>query len=83
MKQRLLTGWTFTRALYVVLGGMVIVESVAEKQWLGVGFGFYFAAMGLFAIGCAAGNCYTGYSTQKNDAHTVHDVKYEEVKTKE
>lgn len=80
MKERLLTGWTFTRVLYVVLGSLVIAESVAERQWLGVGFGFYFAAMGLFAIGCAAGNCYTGFSGNKTDAAEIQEIQFEEIK---
>ena len=60
MKQRILTGWTFTRVLYLALGSMVVAESVAGQQWVGAAFGAYFAAMGLFAFGCAGGNCYGG-----------------------
>jgi hypothetical protein len=60
MKQRILTGWTFTRVLYLALGSMVVVESIAGQQWVGAAFGAYFAAMGLFAFGCAGGNCYGG-----------------------
>lgn len=57
MKERVLTNWTFARALYLVMGLIVIVQSLMSQQWLGVLFGGYFAVMGLFAFGCAAGNC--------------------------
>jgi len=30
------------------------------NETFGVFFGGYFASMGIFAFGCAAGNCYAG-----------------------
>jgi hypothetical protein len=60
MKERILTNWTFTRALYLLLGIAVIIQSVINHQWYGVLFGTYFASMGLFAFGCASGNCFGG-----------------------
>lgn len=58
MKERILKGWTFIRVLYLIMGSIVIVQSVLDNQWFGVAFGGYFAAMGLFAFGCASGNCF-------------------------
>jgi hypothetical protein len=85
MKQRILTNWTFMRALYLLMGIAVIVQSVMSQQWFGVAFGGYFASMGLFAFGCAAGNCYGGNCAteplEKSNA-TIEDVDFEEVKTK-
>jgi len=57
MKERILTGWTFVRALYLAIGIIIIIRSAMQQQWFGVLFGGYFAAMGLFSFGCAAGNC--------------------------
>jgi hypothetical protein len=51
-----------------------------SQQWFGVVFGGYFASMGLFAFGCAAGNC-AAEPLQKSNT-TIEDVKFEEVKTK-
>ena len=85
MKQRILTNWTFTRVLYLVLGIFVIIQSAMSQQWFGVLFGGYFAAMGLFAFGCAAGNCFGGNCAvePKQKASTViEEVEFEEVKTK-
>jgi len=80
-KQRILTGWTFTRVLYVTMGGLFIAQSTYSQQWFGIIFGAYFAAMGLFAFGCAAGNCFT--ATKKNidkNKAALEDVEFEEVK---
>jgi hypothetical protein len=85
MKQRILTNWTFARALFLVVGITVIVQSVLSQQWFGAIFGGYFASMGLFAFGCAAGNCYGGNCAtepQQKSNTTIQDVEFEEVKTK-
>ena len=80
MKTRILTNWTFIRVLYLLMGGYIIFQSAIHQQWLGVALGGYFASMGLFAFGCASGNCFTAIpSKQKVDA-AIEDVKYEEVK---
>ncbi|MBK7883904.1 MAG: hypothetical protein IPJ81_08925 [Chitinophagaceae bacterium] len=85
MKQRLLTKWTFTRVLYIIMGGFVIIQSIMIRQWPGVALGSYFASMGLFAFGCASGNCFSGNceaGPQQKSNTTIQDVKFEEVKTK-
>lgn len=80
LKTRILTGWTFARALYVGLGAAVIINSVMNQQWFGVLFGSYFASMGLFAFGCAAGNCnFAPKPTAKGD---IQDITFEEIKQK-
>ena len=83
MKERILTGWTFTRGLYLIMGILVIIQSAMQQQWFGVLFGGYFASMGLFAFGCAAGNCLGGncaVETQQKTNTTIQDVDFEEVK---
>ena len=85
MKQLILTNWTFTRAFYLVIGIIVIVQSVMSQQYVGAIFGGYFAAMGLFAFGCASGNCFGGncaVESLKKSNTTIEEVDFEEVKTK-
>jgi hypothetical protein len=85
MKERILNNWTFMRALYLLMGIAVIIQSVMSQQWFGVAFGGYFASMGLFAFGCAAGNCYGGNCAtkpQQKSNTTIQEVAFEEVKTK-
>jgi hypothetical protein len=81
MKYRILSNWTFTRALYLGIGIAVIVQSVVNQQYFGAIFGGYFAAMGLFAFGCASGNCFGGNcSVEPKQKSTFQDVDFEEVK---
>jgi len=85
MIKRIMNDWTFTRALYLILGIVVIVQSVMTQQWFGAIFGAYFASMGLFAFGCAAGNCFgTNQKTemQRIENMDVHEIEFEEVKRK-
>ncbi|MDZ4758548.1 MAG: hypothetical protein SGJ10_10510 [Bacteroidota bacterium] len=85
MKERILKGWTFTRVLYVVLGSAVIINSIINHQWFGVLLGGYFASMGIFAFGCAAGNCFGGNCNaepRQTNKTEMQDVNFEEVKNK-
>jgi hypothetical protein len=76
MKERILKNWTFTRALFLIIGISVIVQSILDQQWFGILFGSYFAAMGIFSFGCASGNCYGGNcavpSKQTSDSTNQH-----------
>lgn len=84
MKERMLTGWTFTRVIYVALGSFVLIQSVIEKQWPGIVFGGYFASMGLFAFGCAAGNCFGGRCSVEQETKsdpTISEIDLKEEKT--
>lgn len=78
MKQRLLTGWNFIRVLYLIAGVMMLVQSVADRQWMLALIGLYFAGMGLFAVGCAGGSCYA--PPESTSKHDLTDAEFEEVK---
>ncbi len=69
MLKRIFTGWTWIRAIYLFIGAWVIIQSAIEGQWIGTVLGAWPAAMGLFGIGCAAGNCATGNCDLKPDAN--------------
>lgn len=83
LKNRILTGWTFARALYFILGMAVIIQAIVEKQYIGLIFGAYFASMGLFGFGCAGGSCNATYSkaSESNNNPIIEDVTYEEIKS--
>lgn len=78
MKNRILTNWTFTRALYVIIGIFLVVQSIMIKQWFGVAVGSYFASMGIFAFGCAAGNC--AYVPKSSAKEETQEISFEEIK---
>ena len=60
VKDRILKNWTFSRGLYLVIGSGLGIEGLMSQNWPGLLIGLYFASMGLFAFGCAAGNCHGG-----------------------
>lgn len=80
MLERITTGWTFIRVLYLVMGIIVIGQAVSQQQWLGVLFGAYFASMGVFRFGCAAGNCYNPTVQKSNNKIATEEITYEEIK---
>jgi hypothetical protein len=82
MKERILTNWTLTRAFYLIAGFFVVIQSIMSLQWIGIAFGGYFAAMGLFAFGCASGNCIGGNCSTESAENTKEVVVIEELKTK-
>lgn len=83
MKQRMLTGWNFIRILYLLAGIMILIQSVANRQWMGVVLGVYFAAMGLFAVGCAGGACFGGscyHQAETKNKTNIAETEFEEIK---
>jgi len=67
MRNKVLKNWTLVRAFYTLVGILIIINSYMDKQWLGIAFGIYFTAMGVFSFGCASGNCAGGNCEVDND----------------
>lgn len=85
MKERILTGWTFQRGIFLLLGGFIMIQGLMNSDWISVAFGGYFFSMGLFAFGCAAGNCYpvnSGTKDKDMDPKVEQEIIYEEIKSK-
>lgn len=81
MKERILSNWSLMRVFYIIIGGTLIIQSVLSRQWIGVVVGGYFAAMGVFAFGCASGNCYGGQcEINDNPKESLQPVEIEETK---
>lgn len=82
MLQRIISGWTITRLLYAILGLMVLVQAIAQKQWAAVPFGAYFAAMGILNFGCAANACKVSSPAIRSAKHAVakkDQIEFEEI----
>jgi len=60
IKQRVFSGWNLRRIIYLLLGVMIVAQSIMMNEWFGIIAGSYFSVMGLFALGCAGGYCYGG-----------------------
>ncbi|MBL0913392.1 MAG: hypothetical protein IBJ09_13570 [Bacteroidia bacterium] len=57
MIQRIRSGWNSVRILYLLAGLAITVQAIWTAEWFGLLPGLYFMSMGLFAFGCASGNC--------------------------
>ncbi|NOT38353.1 MAG: hypothetical protein HOP11_13360 [Saprospiraceae bacterium] len=83
MLERITSNWTYIRVFYLIMGLIVIIQSVMYQQWFGVAFGSYFASMGLFAFGCASGSCFGNNTKNEATSQTItQEVEYEEIKMK-
>lgn len=80
MKRRLISNWTFARAVYFIFGLLILVQSIMMRNWLGILIGSYFASMGLFAFGCAAGNCSVHNDKPNGLLRPGKEIDYEEIK---
>ena len=79
MKQILFTNWNFRRILFLGAGIFISIQSIQQKEWMGVIFGSYFTLMGIFQLGCASGNCAIRMEkvTSSNEAE---EITFEEIK---
>jgi hypothetical protein len=78
MKQKLLRNWNFMRITRLLLGILIIVQSVLVKDWIMGFLGLFFTALPLLNIGCcgASGCAIPG---KKNSAAGTKEITYEEV----
>ena len=83
-KNRILRGWTFTRILYFVIGAAILISSLPDLEWLGIFAGAYFSSMGLFAFGCASGQCIPKQEFQSDSLSNTEglEVEFEEITLK-
>ena len=82
MRDRLLNNWTFIRFFYLSIGLYIAISSTLHMEWMGIMLGSYFASMGLFAFGCASGQC-SGRSFNSQHVNRTKDadlVEYEEIR---
>ena len=57
MKKSVFKGWNFTRVLYTLIGLGLLTHAIVDYTIFGILLGLYISAMGIFAFGCATGNC--------------------------
>ena len=82
MRERILNNWTINRFFYLIIGLFIAISSGMNNEWLGLIFGLYFASMGLFSFGCAAGNCCSAQQNSKRTftSNETDSVEYEELR---
>ncbi|MCU0421180.1 MAG: hypothetical protein MUC81_00090 [Bacteroidia bacterium] len=80
MLDRIKSGWSIMRVLYLLMGITIIVQSVLAHQFAVSLFGIYFAAMSVLGIGCASGACYSNINNKDGRVDKDTEVSFEEVK---
>jgi len=77
MKDRILSNWTLSRILRVIIGIAIIGMAISGADIASGVIGTIFTGMGVFNIGCCgSGYRYTPVKTSKEDSK---DISYEEV----
>lgn len=83
MLQRAMHNWNFFRVIRLILGIMIIVQSIQFREYWFALVGLLFAGMAVFGMGCAGGACAAPpmkRSTQKDEDSTQKNtIVYEEV----
>lgn len=81
---RISNNWTRTRFLYLIVGAVLLISSLPDSEWLGIFGGGYFFSMGLFAFGCASGQCLPQHENPNNPNSNNNEleVEFEEISTK-
>lgn len=68
MLKTIFTNWNFMRAVRLILGVFIIVQSFQSQQYIMIIPGVIFAAMAIFSVGCGGNNgCAIPIKKQKNE----------------
>lgn len=80
MRNLLMTGWSFMRILRIVLGAMLIIQSVQMNSWPAGLLGGFLMFQGITNTGCcgASGCGVHQYNNKKKG--DIKSIEYEEVK---
>ncbi len=57
IKSRLLKNWNWMRILYLLIGTSALIAAFLVHAWLIGVIGVFMIFMGIFSMGCAAGQC--------------------------
>ncbi len=80
MLQRILRNWNLMRFIRLLLGIMIIIQSINHKDYLFAFVGLLFAGMALANIGCCGtGGCSTNIYSNKKNTNSIKETTYEEV----
>jgi len=80
MKDRILHGWNLMRVVYLIMGIVIIIQSIMAHQYPVLFFGLYFIATSILGLGCAGGACAAPIQAPKSKNRTNEEVTFEEVK---
>jgi hypothetical protein len=68
MLKTIFTNWNFMRAIRLILGVYIIIQSLQTQQYIMIIPGVIFATMALFSVGCCGNNgCAIPTKKQENE----------------
>jgi hypothetical protein len=68
MLKTIFTNWNFMRAIRLILGVYIIIQSFQSRQYIMIIPGVVFAIMALFSVGCCGNNgCAVPIKKQENE----------------
>lgn len=80
MVKRFFKNWNLMRFIRLILGVMIIVQSIHTKDYLFAFIGLLFAGMALANIGCcSSGECSTNIYSNTTNTNSQKETTYEEV----
>lgn len=68
--------WHLMRIIRLMIGLLIIVQAVADRNWMVGALGFLFTSMAIFNVGCCGSN---GCSPTKKSISNPNEFIYEEV----
>lgn len=78
----ILKNWTFMRGIRLLLGVVILVQSIVTNDIMFGAMSLLLIAMPLFNFGCCSGGaCGVGLTNIKTNSK-IEDVEFEEVKSK-
>lgn len=82
MWQRATTNWNIFRIIRLLLGLMIVIQSIQFKEYWFVLVGAAFAGLAVFDMGCAGGNCAAPPLSKSATSQQLNETTYEEVDNK-
>lgn len=80
MIKTIIQNWNLMRFIRLLLGVMIIVQSINNKDYLFAFIGLLFAGMALANIGCCgSAGCSTNSYSNKKNTNSINETTYEEV----
>lgn len=77
MWYRIANNWNVFRAIRLLLGVMIVIQSIQFREYWFILVGGLFAILALFDMGCVGGNCAT--PTYRQSTQKPEEITYEEV----
>ena len=82
MKSRILSGWSFIRVLWLIMGIGIGIQAITEGNYVMLIPSIYFVFASIANVGCcASGGCATDFRKSASK-ESVSEIEFEEIQSK-